>query len=234
MSSRKPGGEATPAVAPQRFIGPQPQPPRERRGQDSATGLGNEDCAGHAFQSRSRPAAVQENGPHRQRVTIPKRAAATTTAAALRAASKKRPSRAAASLRHRPPLPPSSSIHTLLRERQRLGRPAFLARPGAGVWSPDPLHRVFAGNAHTLRRLQLSGELRGHGGCVNTVSCTPDGRYWITGSDDMKLMVRGRLISGYSCMLSTFLQRVSVEVAERAAVRQRRPRATVVCWRWNG
>lgn len=65
----------------------------------------------------------------------------------------------------------------------------FLARPAAGVWSPDPLHRAFAGNAHTLRRLELSGELRGHGGCVNTVSCTPDGRYWITGSDDMKLMV---------------------------------------------
>lgn len=84
----------------------------------------------------------------------------------------------------------SRSIHQLLRERQRRGSVRFLAREGAGVWSPDPLQRTFASEPHTLKRLQLSGELRGHMGCVNTVSCTPDGRYWITGSDDTKLMVR--------------------------------------------
>lgn len=84
----------------------------------------------------------------------------------------------------------SSSIHVLLRERQRRGHAGrFVAREGAGVWSPDPVNRTFGGNASVLRRLQLSGTLAGHTGCVNTVSCTPDGRYWITGSDDTDLMV---------------------------------------------
>lgn len=86
----------------------------------------------------------------------------------------------------------SSSIHLLLRERQICGRGGrFVAREGAGVWSPDPLHRALGSNPHFLRRMQRSGELKGHNGCVNTVSCTPDGKYWITGSDDMKIMVRG-------------------------------------------
>lgn len=176
------------------FIGPQPR--EQHRGHASTASPANENStAERDSQPRSRPAPAaalsqfQQGHPdrrHRHRhVTISNRNRAATTSAA----SKKRPSRAAESLAHRPPPRPSSSIHTLLRDRQRRGRPMFLARPGAAAWSPDPLHRAFAGNAHTLRRLKLSGELRGHGGCVNTVSCTPDGQYWITGSDDMKLMV---------------------------------------------
>ena len=84
----------------------------------------------------------------------------------------------------------SSSIHVLLRERQRRGLAGgFVAREGAGVWSPDPVTRAFASDPSVLRRLELSGTLAGHTGCVNTVSCTPDGQYWITGSDDTDLMV---------------------------------------------
>ncbi|CAM9888564.1 unnamed protein product, partial [Scytosiphon promiscuus] len=114
--------------------------------------------------------------------------AASAAAAGGGGASKKRPSRAATSFRRLPRATPSRSIHTLLMERQR--RPCkFVTREGAGVWSPDPLQRAFASDPRTLRRLQLSGELRGHAGCVNTVSCTPDGKYWITGSDDTMLMV---------------------------------------------
>lgn len=172
------------ADAERRLIGPQQ---RDHRGHVSSASPGSDCSAERDPQSLPRPAVLQFQ---RRPIMI--------------SASKKRPSsnRAAASLRHRPPRPPSSSVHTLLRDRQRFGRPGFLARPGAGVWSPDPLHRAFAGSAHTLRRLELSGELRGHGGCVNTVSCTPDGRYWITGSDDMKLMVSVLLLSGYlrSCV----------------------------------
>lgn len=83
-----------------------------------------------------------------------------------------------------------SSLPFLLRERQRHGHAGrFVSREGAGVWSPDPLHRVVGGSPHMLRRLELSAELKGHRGCVNTVSCTPDARYWITGSDDTMLMV---------------------------------------------
>ncbi|CAN0184262.1 unnamed protein product, partial [Hapterophycus canaliculatus] len=33
------------------------------------------------------------------------------------------------------------------------------------------------------------GSLLEHARCVNTVTCTPDGSYWITGSDDTKLMI---------------------------------------------
>lgn len=84
----------------------------------------------------------------------------------------------------------SSSVYLLLRERQKIGQAGrFVTREGAGVWSPDPLQRAVGSSPDILRRMQLSGELKGHRGCVNTVSCTPDGRYWITGSDDMKLMV---------------------------------------------
>lgn len=96
----------------------------------------------------------------------------------------------------------STSMHVLLRERQRRGRASrFVAREGAGVWSPDPVNRTFGGNASVLRRLELSGTLAGHTGCVNTVSCTPDGRYWITGSDDMDLMVRTPVIILYCVVL---------------------------------
>lgn len=85
---------------------------------------------------------------------------------------------------------PSSSLPLMLREREIRGRAGrFVSRDGAGVWSPDPLHRSLGGSAHVLRQLKMSGELKGHRGCVNTVSCTPDGKYWITGSDDTMLMV---------------------------------------------
>ncbi|CAN0095273.1 unnamed protein product, partial [Ectocarpus sp. 8 AP-2014] len=113
---------------------------------------------------------------------------ATTAAPAAAGASKKRPSRPAARLRRLPPPPPPcSSIHTLLRERQRRGAGRFLTREGRR--SVCPLHYAYGGNPNTLRRLELSGELRGHDGCVNTVSCSPDGKYWISGSDDLKLMI---------------------------------------------
>lgn len=91
-------------------------------------------------------------------------------------------------------------MHVLLRERQRRGHTGrFVAREGAGVWSPDPVNRTFGGNASVLRKLKLSGILVGHTGCVNTVSCTPDGRYWITGSDDTDLMV-GTILKYTSCL----------------------------------
>ena len=85
---------------------------------------------------------------------------------------------------------PASPLPLLVAERQSRGRSGrFVAREGAGAWGPDPLYRSLGGSAHVLRRLKLSGELKGHRGCVNTVSCTPDGKYWITGSDDTMLMV---------------------------------------------
>lgn len=85
---------------------------------------------------------------------------------------------------------PSSSLTLMLKEREIRGRAGrFVSRNGAGSWSPDPLHRSLGGSAHVLRRLKISDELKGHRGCVNTVSCTPDGKYWITGSDDTMLMV---------------------------------------------
>ncbi|CAM9357534.1 unnamed protein product [Discosporangium mesarthrocarpum] len=37
--------------------------------------------------------------------------------------------------------------------------------------------------------MEESGILEGHTGCVNTVTATPDGQWWITGSDDTKIMV---------------------------------------------
>lgn len=76
--------------------------------------------------------------------------------------------------------PTASSISIFLRERQRRALGGFRSRE---------LQQAFGRSPHVLRRLELSAELVGHRGCVNTVTCTPDGRYWITGSDDMKLMV---------------------------------------------
>lgn len=84
------------------------------------------------------------------------------------------------------------SIAELIRARQRHGRVRFVGRPGAGVWSPDPLQQATGKYPHFLRRMEISGELSGHKGCVNTISATPDGKYWITGSDDLKLKVRIR------------------------------------------
>lgn len=130
------------------------------------------------------PIGPQQQQQRRQHV----RRSAKTTAAPAAGASKKRTSRpAAASLRSRPPPFPCSSIHTLLRERQRYGAGRFLTREGRR--SVDPLQFAYGSNPNTLRRLERSGELRGHDGCVNTVSCSPDGKYWISGSDDLKLMV---------------------------------------------
>jgi WD40 repeat protein len=38
-----------------------------------------------------------------------------------------------------------------------------------------------------LQRLQLSSVLKGHHGCVNTVSFAPDGQLLISGSDDLSI-----------------------------------------------
>ena len=117
-------------------------------------------------------------------------------------------SRALCKARQRRAMDPrfSSSVHVQLRERQRRGHAGrFVAREGAGVWSPDPVNRTFGGNANVLRRLELSGTLAGHTGCVNTVSCTPDGQYWITGSDDTDLMVGTPLVASLCLALSLCL-----------------------------
>lgn len=128
-------------------------------------------------------AAADDRAKKKRPPDAPGSAAAATKASLLNGRRRRGP----------PPAPPSPShsIHALLLERQRRGLGGRLVtREAAGVWGPDPLHRAFGGSPHTLRRLEISGVLRGHDGCVNTVSCTPDGRYWITGSDDQKLMVR--------------------------------------------
>lgn len=84
------------------------------------------------------------------------------------------------------------SAHLLIGDRQRRGRCLFAQRSGAGVWSPDRLHQGIGVSSHYLRRMEISAVLKGHNGCVNTVTATPDGQYWITGSDDTRLMVRSR------------------------------------------
>lgn len=84
---------------------------------------------------------------------------------------------------------PQNNMHRLLLERQKRGGARFVSREGAGMWSPDPLQRAVGAQPYYLRKMKLSGELRGHRGCVNTVTATPDGKYWITGSDDMELKV---------------------------------------------
>jgi len=51
------------------------------------------------------------------------------------------------------------------------------------------LNDVVGKSSMYIRRLELSGKLKGHNGCVNTVTFTPDGRWCLTGSDDCKLML---------------------------------------------
>lgn len=85
--------------------------------------------------------------------------------------------------------PRSTNIHDLIRARQKHGRVRFVSRVAAGMWSPDELQQTVGRDGHFLRKLKLSAVLKGHRGCVNTVSATPDGKYWITGSDDQKVKV---------------------------------------------
>lgn len=82
------------------------------------------------------------------------------------------------------------SVPKLVRAREAYGRMCFVSREGAGVWSPDPLQQAIGKCPHFLRKMDLDAELIGHRGCVNTISATPDGMYWITGSDDLRLKVR--------------------------------------------
>ncbi len=47
----------------------------------------------------------------------------------------------------------------------------------------------FCSASSTVRRLECQGSLKGHYGCVNTVSFSSDGQIALTGSDDCKLML---------------------------------------------
>lgn len=97
------------------------------------------------------------------------------------------------------------AVNELIRMRQQRGRMRFVSRTGAGVWSPDPLQQAMGRYPHFLRRMKLSAVLKGHEGCVNTISATPDGKYWITGSDDLKVKVRCRWCT--PCFGTTFCTR---------------------------
>lgn len=86
--------------------------------------------------------------------------------------------------------PRTTNIHELIRARQKHGRVRFVSRVACGTWSPDALQQGVGRNGSFLRRLKLSGPLlKGHRGCVNTVTATPDGKFWITGSDDLRVKV---------------------------------------------
>ncbi len=47
----------------------------------------------------------------------------------------------------------------------------------------------FSSANSTVRRLECQGSMKGHDGCVNTVSFSSDGQVALTGSDDCKLML---------------------------------------------
>ncbi len=47
----------------------------------------------------------------------------------------------------------------------------------------------FSSASSTVRRLECQGSLKGHHGCVNTVSFSSDGQIVLTGSDDCKLIL---------------------------------------------
>ncbi len=47
----------------------------------------------------------------------------------------------------------------------------------------------FRSASSTVRRLECQGSLKGHYGCVNTVSFLSDGQIALTGSDDCKLIL---------------------------------------------
>lgn len=93
--------------------------------------------------------------------------------------------------------PRTTNIHELIRARQRHGRVRFVSRVACGTWSPDALQQGVGRNGSFLRRLKLSGPLlKGHRRCVNTVTATPDGKFWITGSDDLRVKVSEVRIQG--------------------------------------
>jgi WD40 repeat protein len=59
--------------------------------------------------------------------------------------------------------------------------------------SPSVTHQAISRRVctapSTLERFRLDGRLRGHVGCVNTVSFSDEGEFCVTGSDDTYLMV---------------------------------------------
>ncbi len=51
------------------------------------------------------------------------------------------------------------------------------------------LNYKFSSASSTVRRLECQGTLKGHNGCVNTVSFSSDGQIVLTGSDDCRLIL---------------------------------------------
>lgn len=62
----------------------------------------------------------------------------------------------------------------------------------AGSGAADPrwaLRAAASGSESLVHKLKLQRSLRGHRGCVNTVSFSPDGELLVSGSDDQNVIV---------------------------------------------